>query len=258
MTTLLFCSGVVTVRETGPGVPNGTPADGRASGLLLVFARDGAGADPTEVLVVGAGERPRVAGPARTCLAFAPDALAAPGLRRRVIAGAEALLRFHALRAALLRPGPRAGAAARALEADALALARQVLASPGGGAPGASSPRRREIVDGARAVLAGAPGRAHQLADVARAVGVSASHLAHVFRAETGLPPHRYLLHLRLAIALERLGASDARLSALALDLGFATHSHFSAAFRRWCGMSPAAARRLLAAPGAAAAERAA
>jgi AraC-like DNA-binding protein len=132
------------------------------------------------------------------------------------------------------------------VEQDALALLGQVLAPAPSGAPRAApegARRRRALVEGARAILARDPGRAHPLADVARALDISPSHLAHVFRAEAGMPLHRWLLHLRLAVALERLADGDAHLSALALDLGFATHSHFSAAFRRWCGVTPAQAR---------------
>ena len=42
-------------------------------------------------------------------------------------------------------------------------------------------------------------------------------------------------------------GASD--LSRLAVDLGFATHSHFSAAFRHRFGLPPRCARKLLGLP---------
>ncbi|WP_348652834.1 AraC family transcriptional regulator [Polyangium sp. y55x31] len=44
-------------------------------------------------------------------------------------------------------------------------------------------------------------------------------------------------------------GARD--LTALALDLGFADHSHFTNAFRREFGCSPSAVRRLLERPSA-------
>jgi AraC-like DNA-binding protein len=94
--------------------------------------------------------------------------------------------------------------------------------------------------------MAAAPGHPHRLPDLARALGTSESHLAHVFREETGSPVHHHLLHLRLAVALERLAAGEMRLSALALDLGFSSHSHFTAAFRKWLGLTPAAARRYL------------
>jgi AraC-like DNA-binding protein len=71
------------------------------------------------------------------------------------------------------------------------------------------------------------------LSELARAVFSSPFHLARVFRRETGTSLHGYQTRLRLSVALERLadGASD--LTTLALDLGFASHAHFTDAFRR-------------------------
>jgi AraC-like DNA-binding protein len=64
-----------------------------------------------------------------------------------------------------------------------------------------------------------------------------------VFRAETGFSVDRYHRALRLRAALERLPAHGGRLSALALDLGFSSHSHFSDTFRREFGVAPSAVR---------------
>jgi AraC-like DNA-binding protein len=77
-----------------------------------------------------------------------------------------------------------------------------------------------------------------RLIDVARAVHVSPAYLTDVFRRVEGLPVHRYLTRLRLARALVDLPhTSD--LTALAIDLGFSSHSHFSFAFRRAFGITP-------------------
>ncbi|HEV8187874.1 MAG TPA: AraC family transcriptional regulator [Pyrinomonadaceae bacterium] len=82
------------------------------------------------------------------------------------------------------------------------------------------------------------------LDEVARAVHASPFHLARIFQQQTGVPVHRYLTQLRLRASLERLadGASD--LTALALELGFSSHSHFTDAFRREFGKSPSEMRR--------------
>jgi AraC-like DNA-binding protein len=56
------------------------------------------------------------------------------------------------------------------------------------------------------------------------------------------VPLYRYQLRLRLARALA-LMEGDSDLSQLALELGFASHSHFSAAFTRTYGRSPTAFR---------------
>ncbi|HWN05591.1 MAG TPA: AraC family transcriptional regulator [Steroidobacteraceae bacterium] len=89
------------------------------------------------------------------------------------------------------------------------------------------------------------------LADVARHAGASPAYLTDVFRRVEGAPLHRYLVQLRLARALVDLpGASD--LTSLALALGFSSHSHFTAAFRRAFGCTPSQCRESLRKPAAA------
>jgi AraC family transcriptional regulator len=77
-----------------------------------------------------------------------------------------------------------------------------------------------------------------RLSDVASSVGASPAYLTDVFRRFEGVPLHRYLLQARLARALVVLPHAD-DLTALALDLGFSSHSHFTAAFRRAFGTTP-------------------
>ena len=77
-----------------------------------------------------------------------------------------------------------------------------------------------------------------RLSDVARAVGASPAYLTHVFRRFEGLPLHQYAVQSRLARALVELPLAD-DLTALALDLGFSSHSHFASAFRKAFGSTP-------------------
>jgi AraC family transcriptional regulator len=77
------------------------------------------------------------------------------------------------------------------------------------------------------------------LTDVGRAVGASQAYLTDVFRRVEGVPLHHYLTQLRLARALAELPHAD-DLTLLALNLGFSSHSHFSAVFRRAFGLTPA------------------
>jgi AraC family transcriptional regulator len=98
--------------------------------------------------------------------------------------------------------------------------------------------------EAAKTYLASRLGGRVALDDVARAVHASPFHLARVFRQRTGVPIHRYLTRLRLRAAVERLsdGASD--LAAMALELGFSSHSHFADTFRREFGRTPSDVRR--------------
>lgn len=77
------------------------------------------------------------------------------------------------------------------------------------------------------------------LADLAAAAGLSPFHLNRAFRAAFGLPPHAYLLQLRVARA-RRLIASGLSLSSAAAEAGFADQSHMTRIFVRQFGYSPA------------------
>ena len=120
-------------------------------------------------------------------------------------------------------------------------------------APGAVSPatrrQRRERVEQARSWVAQRLGRRLTLDDVADATDTSPFHLSRIFREETGETLHRYINRLRLHHSLERVVGPQRDLTDVAMDLGFSSHSHFSAAFRRGFGMPPSQARRLLRRP---------
>jgi AraC family transcriptional regulator len=86
------------------------------------------------------------------------------------------------------------------------------------------------------------------LATLAAAARASPYHAARVFRACTGTSLHAYRNHLRLCAALDRLADPRRDLAALALDLGYSSHSHFTTAFRRAFGCPPSAVRPFAAA----------
>ena len=74
-------------------------------------------------------------------------------------------------------------------------------------------------------------------------MGVSSVYLTQLFKRALGLPLHQYLMGLRLNEALFALrDAPD--LTALALDFGFSSHSHFTAAFRTRFGVTPSRVRQ--------------
>jgi AraC-like DNA-binding protein len=130
------------------------------------------------------------------------------------------------------------------LEAESLALTLvcRSLGPRTAHAPGASHARQR-LVDRAKLLLASDLTRRWTLAEIAADVGGSAVYLTQAFQQVEGMPLYRYHLRLRLAHALDRIADCE-DVAALALDLGFSSHSHFSAAFRQAYGRTPTAFRQ--------------
>jgi AraC family transcriptional regulator len=156
--------------------------------------------------------------------------------RRRIDPRAQALV-------ALLRHSLSLKTA-ETLEAESLALTlvRRALGPRTSHAPAAGFGRRR-LVDRIKLVLASDLGRRWTLADIAAEVGGSPVYLTQVFQQVEGVPLYRYQLRLRLARALDLLAQYD-DLTALGLDLGFSSHSHFTTVFRQAYGRSPSEFRR--------------
>ncbi|HYG06233.1 MAG TPA: AraC family transcriptional regulator [Stenotrophomonas sp.] len=128
-------------------------------------------------------------------------------------------------------------------ESLALVLAQRAIGPRTAHAAGAS-PSRRRLVDRAKLVLMGDVARRWTLAEVAAQVGVSPVYLTQSFREVEGVPLYRYQMRLRLARALDLLGEYE-DLARLGQDLGFSSHSHFSAAFQQVYGRSPSEFRQL-------------
>lgn len=240
---------------------DGTGVEGFSTDFQVVFPYRGVhvwhvgGAevvgDPNQVLFVSGGEGyhlsdPLAAGFAELIVTPEPDVLA------RLADAPEDDLRAHPLfRRRSRRVDPRVQVlrtrfltwASGATEIDDLGAEELMLAllrlalgdAPRGDLPSASSGRLiRRTKEFLEAELANRL-RLHQ---VGRAVGASPEYLTDLFRRVEGVPLHQYVIQLRLARALVELPHAD-DLSALALDVGFSSHSHFSAAFRRAFGCTP-------------------
>jgi AraC family transcriptional regulator len=140
------------------------------------------------------------------------------------------------------------GRPADLLRAEELAsrLALAALAAPVGSRQAArrrTVEAHRELAEAAKAELAADPAATITLDRFAARLHTSPFHLARVFRAETGFTLAGYRHALRLRAALERLPLNDGDLTSLALELGFASHSHFTASFSREFGVPPSAVR---------------
>lgn len=216
--------------------------------------RDHVVSDANQVLFVRGGESFRVSRPVRAGYA---ELIVTPedSLLAELLGTSERGLAAHPLFLQRRRPADLLLQRARAellhtlrdttcdsitAEEGTLALLRAALAAPSS---------RREPRPGTARLIARAKEYLHgryagriQLTDVARYAGASPAYLTTAFRRAEGVPLHRYLTQLRLAHALVELPhASD--LTALALDLGFSSHSHFAAVFRRGFACTPSAFR---------------
>jgi len=213
-------------------------------------------ANANHVLFFNAGESYQVSHPASggdACLSLAisqpllhelaPAAL----LQRRE----QPVFRHQAMRidersqmlVALLRHRLRRGNI-EPLEAESLALTliNRSLGPRTSRAAGATRARQR-LVDRAKLLLASDLTRRWSLAGVAAETGGSPVYLTQAFQQVEGMPLYRYHLRLRLAHALQQI-ADCKDVASLALDLGFSSHSHFSAAFRQTYGRTPSEFRR--------------
>ncbi len=201
-----------------------------------------------------------------TCLSFAPDVLAdafgtfdssvadhpdAPFRVSRTLLATDTFVTLYQLRRTIGHLRCAGNGATSLLIDEAAIQLLETLARAGersktqsnGPARVTTTHAHRELAENACVVLSDCMCDPLTLARIARRVHSSPFHLARVFRRMTGLSLHRYLTRLRLRAALGRLADGESDLTALALALGFASHSHFSDAFRREFNVTPSAYR---------------
>jgi AraC-like DNA-binding protein len=90
----------------------------------------------------------------------------------------------------------------------------------------------------AKAALHDCPDGRLSLSQLASDIGVTPIYLTQCFKRSEGMPLYRYQTLLRLSRALDRLPERD-DITDLAFELGFSSHSHFTAAFRSELGTTP-------------------
>ncbi|WP_263415451.1 helix-turn-helix transcriptional regulator [Terriglobus albidus] len=261
---LLLHSPSISVRDIYcAGTCKGHSPEEHATATELVFpyrgtyvrhvGRDQSVAEANQVLLFNRGEGYRVSHPveggdASLSLFLSPSLLAELSPVSLLVDRSEPTYKTQRLRVdtrtqsllATLRHRLRQGVAAP-MEAETLALAlvEHTLGPRVAHTAGGSSGRQR-LVDRAKLAIASDLGRRWTLADAAAEVRCSPVYLTQVFQQVEGIPLYRYQLRLRLARALDLLEKYE-DLTQLSLDLGFSSHSHFSAAFRETYGKSPSA-----------------
>jgi AraC family transcriptional regulator len=103
--------------------------------------------------------------------------------------------------------------------------------------------RRIRALERVKEAVAVAPADKWNIAKLAKVANLSPFHLCHVFREVVGTSVYNYVLHERLARALDNLLDHGDDITSIAMEAGFASHSHFTEHFRRFFGCTPAALR---------------
>jgi AraC family transcriptional regulator len=75
---------------------------------------------------------------------------------------------------------------------------------------------------------------------LAEQANVSPFHFARQFRATVGMPPHQFVLRQRVQKALRLIKAGKLPLAQVAVESGFHDQPHFTRAFRKVLGTTPA------------------
>lgn len=132
-------------------------------------------------------------------------------------------------------PGPKSEEFIRSVT-DSLTL--HLLRSNSGPAVQAAF-RPSAPVERTRALIEASLSEGLTLEDLAEEAGVSRSHFARRFRAETGVSPHRYQSIQRVEKAKMMLRESRMSLVDIAIELGFCSQSHFTQVFRAHAGATP-------------------
>lgn len=111
---------------------------------------------------------------------------------------------------------------------------RRLAAQPG------TRQRHRRLAERCEALLATRYDQPLTLESLAADLATTPFHLSRVFSAHRGRSIHQHLLQLRLRAAVDRmLDRPGLPLTEVGLELGFATPSHFSSAFRKHFGIPP-------------------
>jgi AraC-like DNA-binding protein len=161
-----------------------------------------------------------------------------PGVRHAP-ADPHAFLGLHRARAALAGGDPDLLAVDEAL----LAVIGHAARRTGRTSVDTRTDSRAAAVATVREILASTPARQWTLAELGAAVHYSPYCLARMFRRHTGSTIAAYRRQLCLRASLPRALRPGADLARIAVDHGFSSHSHYTAAFRKHFGCTPTQAR---------------
>ena len=127
----------------------------------------------------------------------------------------------------------------RLLDLALIAALRAWFARPTADPPGWYRAHGDPVVGRALRAIHEEPARPWTVATVAASAGVSRAALARQFTALVGQPPMTYVTHWRLDLAAEALRNTDATLSSIARQVGYANAFALTVAFKRVRGTTP-------------------
>ncbi len=119
-------------------------------------------------------------------------------------------------------------------------VVRRYLATLADGETGWLAGLRDPAVGRTLSLLHERPADSWTLEELVRRAGVSRSVLADRFTHLVGHPPMQYLTRWRMQLAARLLADGTRKVSAVGLDVGYASEAAFSRTFKRVAGMSPA------------------
>ena len=237
------------VMSSAPGLRSDVPPEA----VLEFFGQMASASAPLEVIEGGGGpERAHVVcgflgcdiHPFNPVLEALPRALYLRG--RKASRTGDRLSHLVDLALAEAR-APRAGSRCVLLHLSELLfveVVRRYLDSLSGSHTGWLAGLLDPVAGRALALLHNRPADPWSLERLAREVGVSRSLLAFRFSELIGQPPMRYLTRWRIQLACRRLSDDAAKVSAVALNVGYRSEAAFSRAFKAMVGTSPAGWRR--------------
>lgn len=244
---IVFPHGDAYRMESAPGVTPEFDRDGMlaffrdmAAGRLPFVVPEGGGGDPPAKFVCGfLGCDAR---PFNPLLAHLPRVL----LIRRRRGGDDALGRLVDLAVAEAQSTRSGGACVRLGLSELLFVEaiRRHLESLPHDRTGWLAGLNDLVVGRALAALHGRPRDPWSLEMLAREAGASRSILAERFSLLLGHGPMQYLANWRMQLAARLLTDTDAKIGAIAFEVGYRSEAAFSRSFKRTVGVSPAQWRR--------------
>jgi AraC-like DNA-binding protein len=141
------------------------------------------------------------------------------------------------------RPGAD-GVLTRLAELMFIELLRRYLEELPPGQTGWLAGLRDEVVGRVLSLIHARPGHPWTLEELAREASSSRSSVAKRFVELMGQPPMQYLTQWRMQVAANLLSQTDAKMIAIAGDVGYDSEAAFSRAFKKATGVAPGGWRK--------------